>query len=189
MQTVPDPSITDPHPSDTGPIDGQCLTTLVGASQIAHRVEEIARDIVADFSASLTMVVILKNGLVFGADLLRALGRAGARVEVEYACPNGPQITVPGLGDLTGRDVLVVDAILDTGRTALQTMEVTRQAGAADIRLAVLLDRPARQSLGPIADYTGFILPDRWVVGYGVDRDEAFRERSDVAALDLIPTP
>ena len=184
MQNTLDQNIPDTRPADARPVDAEHLTTLVGASQISHRVEEIARDVVADFSTNLTLVVILKNGLVFAADLLRALGRAGARVELAYACPNGPQMVAPGLGDLTGRDVLVVDAILDTGRTALQTMDLARQAGAADVRLAVLLDRPSRQSLGPIADYTGFILPDRWVVGFGVDRDGAFRERSDVAALD-----
>lgn len=184
MQTIPGQNIPDSRFSDARTVDAGSLTTLVGASQIAHRVEEIARDVVADFSINLTLLVILKNGLVFAADLLRALGRAGARVELEYACPSGPQMIAPALGDLTGRDVLVVDAILDTGRTALLTMDLARQAGAADVRLAVLLDRPSRQSLGPIADYTGFILPDRWVVGYGVDRDGAFRERSDVAALD-----
>jgi hypoxanthine phosphoribosyltransferase len=166
-------------------IDAHQLTSLVGASQIAHRVDEMARDIVADFSADLTLVVILKNGLVFAADLLRALGRTGARVAVEYACASGHEVKiVGGAVELTGRDVLVVDAILDTGRTALQVMDAARQAGAADVRLAVLLDRPSRQSIGPSADYTGFILPDRWVVGYGVDRDGAFRERSDVAGLD-----
>ena len=171
--------------NDDSIIDAQHLTTLVGASQITHRVEEMARDIVVGFSTDLTLMVVLKNGLVFAADLLRALGRAGARVAVDYACPTGPQVvSAPGLGDLTGRDVLVVDAVLDTGRTALQAMELARRAGAADVRLAVLLDRPSRQSLGPMADYTGFILPDRWVVGYGIDRDGAFRERSDVAALD-----
>lgn len=166
-------------------IDARDLTTLVGASQIAHRVEEMARDIVADFRNDLVLFVILKNGFVFAADLVRALGRAGARVTVEFACDAGPQLlSAPNLGDMTGRDVLVVDAILDTGRTALQAMEIARQAGAAEVRLAVLLDRPSRQSLGPVADYTGFILPDRFVVGYGIDRDGAFRERSDVAACD-----
>lgn len=166
-------------------IDARALTTLVGASQIAHRVEDMARDIVADFSNDLVLLVLLKNGFVFAADLLRALGRAGARVSAEFVCSAGTQVlSAPGLGDLTGRDVLVVDAILDTGRSAMQAMDMARHAGAAEVRLAVLLDRPARQSLGPRADYTGFILPDRYVVGYGVDRDGAFRERCDVAALE-----
>lgn len=185
MQSIVDSNDANSAIGNQSVVDAQHLTTLVGASQIAHRVEEMARDIVADFSIDMTMVVVLKSGLVFAADLLRALGRAGARVRVEYACPSGLQL-VPSsdMSDLTGGDVLVVDAILDTGRTALLAMDLARHSGAANIRLAVLLDRPSRQSLGPIADYTGFILPDRWVVGYGVDRDGSFRERSDVAALD-----
>lgn len=165
-------------------VDDLKLTSLVGASQIAHRVEEMARDIAGDFSSDLVLLAILKNGFVFAADLLRALGRTGARVSVDFVCPTGGEPMAACALDLSGRDVLVVDAILDTGRTAMQTISLARRAGAADVRLAVLLDRPSRQSFGPTADYTGFILPDRYVVGYGIDRDGAYRERCDVAAID-----
>lgn len=162
------------------------LVTLVGASEIAHRIDEMGRDIVADYGDELTMVVMLKHGFVFAADLLRALGRAGARVGVEFVQPdprggnNGRG--GPSFSSLKGRRVLVVDAILDTGRSALRVLEQMREAGAAEVRLAVLLDRPARVSLGLIPDYTGFILPDRYVVGYGIGSDGRHCARTDVAA-------
>lgn len=154
--------------------------TLIGASEIAHRVEELARDIVNDFGDDLSMLVLVDGGFVFAADLLRALGRAGARVEAEFLLRGA----VPGLHRLEGRRVLVVDAAIDTGRSALTALDRVRDHAAAEVRLAVLVDRPSRASLGLCADYVGFILPDRWLVGYGLAQDGQGRERADIAALD-----
>lgn len=162
------------------------MTTLVGASEIAHRVGEMAEDIVDDFGCDLVMMVMLDNGFVFAGDLVRALGRAGASVAVGFVhVGDDGAVTVSSLPAIAGRNVLVVDAIIDTGRSAGAALLLARARGAAEARLAVLLDRPARESRGLVPDYAGFVLPDRYVVGYGIDdRQGRFRERADVAAYD-----
>lgn len=155
--------------------------TLVGASEIGHRVEAMACDIVAEYGPDLVLAVILPGGFVFGADLLRALGRCGAKVEVEFIRPDAMSDDLP---DLRGRRVLVAEAVLDSGRTATAVIERVRAHGGPEVRLAVLLDRPSRNDAGINADYVGFIIPDRYVVGYGITRDGRHAERSDVAAMD-----
>ncbi len=158
------------------------LATLVGASEIAHRVEGMAAEIVQDYGAELTMVALLDGGVVFAADLLRALGRQGASVDLRCIRPDDPDPVA--VLNLEGRSVLVVDVIMDSGRSAIAALDLVRGSGAAEARLAVLLDRPSRPSLGLSPDYTGFILPDRFVVGYGLADDRRHRERADIAARD-----
>ena len=165
---------------------------LIGAAELAARVDELGRRIADEYGRELTMVVVLKGAFVFAADLARALSRAGASVRIEFlrlaSYHDGRESSgqVDCLGPcpvVTGARVLVVEDILDTGRTALAALELLRRQRPAEIRLCALLDKPSRRHLAIEGDWIGFAIPDRFVVGYGIDHAERHRELPEVAAL------
>ena len=166
---------------------------MIEAEAIGRRIAEMAPEIVAALGEDFVMVVLLKGAFVFAADLLRALGRAGAHPRVEflqlssYGMARDSSGTVRRLNDLpavAGKRVLVVDDVLDTGRSAAYAARELSGAGASLVRLCVLLDKPRRRAVDIAADHVGFTIPDRFVVGYGIDCAELWRELSGVEALD-----
>jgi hypoxanthine phosphoribosyltransferase len=166
---------------------------LIAADEIAVRVTQMAEDIVAGLGPDLVMVVVLKGAFVFAADLLRALSRAGGRPKVEFVrlssygnsrTSRGQVTRIGELPDVAGQRVLVVDDVLDTGFSATYAVDAFRQSGAAEVRLCVLLDKPARRQVEVTADHIGFPVPDRFVVGYGIDYAERWRELPYIAVLD-----
>jgi len=155
---------------------------LISAEQIAGRIAELVGPIAADCAGrDVLLVGVLKGSFIFMADLMRAL-----------PCPTHcdfVKVASYGLGtssgqltlhlDVTqpieGRDVLLVEDIVDTGKTSAWLMDHLRQKGAAHVRLCALLDKPSRR-LTPVAiDYVGFTIPDHFVVGYGIDCAEQYR--------------
>lgn len=188
------------QPSDvtgTAPTDPDLATpkTLISADEIASRLDAMAVEIVRELGPDITMIPVLKGAFVFAADLLRALGRHGAHVRLRvqflrlasYGNAKESSGTVQLEGDLPeveGETVLVVEDVLDSGRTAARALDLMRQAGARRAALAVLLDKPARRVVDCPADFTGFTIPDRFVVGYGIDWAERFRELDHVAVVD-----
>lgn len=169
------------------------LECLIPREAIARRVAELAGEITREYSdtAGLAVVVLLNGALIFAADLVRQLpmpltmdtlavasyGKAGSTGQVAFRAPLKL--------DIAGRDVLVVDDILDTGLTLRRVMDSLRQAGAARVRSCVLLDKSvARHPEGmPRADFTAFQVPDKFIVGYGLDAEERYRNLPDVMAL------
>ncbi len=151
-------------------------------SAIAARVLALAAAIRRDIpDDDLVLVGVLRGGLVFTADMARALTRLGASPRVELAwlslyeadgAPrSAPRIVHEPRLDLRGRTVVVLDDILDTGRTllALRTRLLAWQP--ADLRICVLLDKPSGRTEAIQADYVGFEAPDAWVFGYGLDTE------------------
>jgi len=136
---------------------------------------------------------VLKGAFVFGADLLRSLGRLGARPRVEFFGLSSygagrqtrgavtPWTPVP---EVKGEHVLLVEDVLDSGLTVAHASDSLRKAGAASVRVCALLDKPARHRVKFAADHVGFTIPDQFVVGYGIDWAERWRELPDVAAVD-----
>ena len=164
------------------------IDILFSAEQIAARVENLAADIVADSAegeGELLVVVILKGSFVFAADLIRALERAGASAQVDFitlsSYGTGTQssgsvsLTHDLVEDVAGRPVLIVDDVLESGRTLAFARDTLRSRGAASVRTCLLLDKPGKRNVPIEADYVGFAIGDSFVVGYGLDLAHRYR--------------
>jgi len=168
---------------------------IIPRDRIAARIGELARELTVCYgSGELTIVGVMTGVFVFLADLMRNLTMP-IRLDVVSVCSypgqsiksRGPQLVLPATSDLTGRDVLVVDDILDSGRTMTFLLDLFSAAGPASLRTCVLL----RKDLGvpverPDADFVGFDVPDEFVVGYGLDYDDLYRGLPDLCVLDPI---
>src|ERR1700745_1602678 len=166
---------------------------MITAAQIARRAHRLGRQIsrvYADIDTPLVMVVILKGATVFAADLLRSLA-IPAELEFIRASSYGGGTSSSGKlrlahmveGPLVGRHVLLVEDIVDSGLTVSVIHRRIRRLGAASVRLATLLDRPARRQVEVSIDFTGFVIPDRFVIGYGLDYAGLYRELPHIYAL------
>jgi len=180
-------------PPDAGPrpeYPPGCQTLFTG-DEIREAVERLAREVRAVYGREeLTVVAVLHGGLVFAADLMRRLDmpvRLGVALASSYRGgatePGELQVQLhPGL-DVGGRHVLLVDDILDTGRTLLRLRDAIRAMDARSVRLATLVDKPSRRIAPLQADFTGFTIPDLFIVGYGLDWNERYRNLPDIVAL------
>ena len=169
------------------------LKPMISAAQIARRVHRLGKQIsqvYADIDTPLVIVVILKGATVFAADLLRSLS---IPAELEFvrasSYPTGTssngrlKLAHMVEGPLVGRHVLLVEDIIDSGVTVNAVARRIRRMGAASVRLAGLLDRPARRQVPVQIDFTGFVIPDRFVIGYGLDYAGLYRELPHIYAL------
>jgi hypoxanthine phosphoribosyltransferase len=163
---------------------------LIGEWQLRHRIGQIAGQIERDHKNRDLVVVSLLNGTVmFIADLLRHLSLP-LRLDFMGVSSYG-HATRPGelvftkelRLDVKGRDVLLVDDILDTGRTLEAVLDRLGKLKPRAIRTCVLLDKPSRRTRDVKADYVGFEVPDKFVVGYGLDYAERYRNLPFVGVL------
>jgi hypoxanthine phosphoribosyltransferase len=166
-------------------VRGKTIETLFDAARIATEVLRVAGEIAATPSTDLLVVSVLKGSFVFAADLIRAMHATGLAPEVEFITLSSYGAgTEPGrirvLRDVEspveGRTVLLVDDILESGRTISFARDMLLERGAKEVRIAVLLDKRMRRQAAVEADYVGFDCPDHFVVGYGMDVAHAFRE-------------
>ena len=163
---------------------------LIGEERIQRRVRQLAREVARDFTGKDLVVVALLNGTVlFLADLVRHLDLPlrldfiGVSSYGNRTSPGELVFTKELRLDVRGRDVLLVDDILDTGRT-LHTVQVKlRELKPRRLRTCVLLDKPARRVRHVRVDYTGFEAPDQFVVGYGLDYAERYRNLPFIGVL------
>ncbi|AJY47496.1 hypoxanthine phosphoribosyltransferase [Martelella endophytica] len=166
-------------------VRGKTIEVLFSTEEIARRNEELAREIAAGPSDDLLVIAILKGSFVFAADLIRALHHTGLAPEVEFmtlssygtgTVSQGVRLVKDIDSTVKGRDVLLVDDILESGRTLRFARELMLERGAANVSIAVLLDKQNKRQETLEADYSGFHCPDKFVVGYGMDVAYAFRE-------------
>ena len=172
------------------PWRGEIHSVLISRARLARRVGALARQIEKDFAGGDLVIVALLNGTVmFLADLLRGvslplrldfIGVSSYRVGAE---PDGLIFTKELRLDVRGRDVLLVDDILDTGRTLARVQAKLRALQPRRLKICVLLDKPARRIERVAADYVGFTIPDEFVVGYGLDYGEKYRNLPFVGLL------
>lgn len=163
---------------------------LIDERKIALRIRELAQTINQDFAGRDTVVVAVLTGTVlFLADLLRHL-HLPLRLDFVGVSSYGNSTTPGELSftkgtriDVRGRDVLVVDDILDTGKTLSHVAAHLRQFRPRRLRTCVLLDKNARRKVRIRADYVGFPIPDEFVVGYGLDFAERYRNLPFIAVL------
>ncbi len=165
---------------------------LITEEQIRSRVEELGSQISADNSGrSLTLVSVLKGSLPFMADLMRAI-TIPVRIDLMEVSSYGGTATessglVRILKDLSSpideRDVLIVEDIIDTGLTLNYLIRYLRGKNPSSLRICTLLDKPARRLVEIPIDYRGFTIPDQFVVGYGLDYGEHYRNLPFIGVL------
>jgi hypoxanthine phosphoribosyltransferase len=166
-------------------VGGKNIEVLFSAETIAERNLELAKAIVARNFENLLVISILKGSFIFAADLIRAMHDAGAEPDVEFITVSsygkGTESTEVRLlrdidSDVHGRDVLLIDDILESGKTLKFTRELMLQRGARSVSIAVLLDKSVKRKTDIEADFKGFECPDYFVVGYGMDVGHSFRQ-------------
>lgn len=165
---------------------GRRLEILFDAGAIAQRNRTLARDIAAAGYEHLLIVAVLKGSFVFAADLLRALHDVGLSPEVDFISLSSYRAGTTSSGqvqilrdiesDVRGRYVLLIDDILESGRTLAFAKDLIAARGARKVDTCVLLDKPGKRAVDITADYAGFQCPDQFVVGYGMDMAHSFRE-------------
>lgn len=164
---------------------------LIRAATIAARCRQLGRTITREHAGQDLLVLPLLGGaFCFVADLVRAIPLPGLELRFASArsyvgCSSSGSVALADLPDCQGRPVLVVDDILDTGRTLSAVLAALQQRGASRLRSCVLLDKPARRCVSIQADLVGFTIPDRFVVGYGLDHDGRWRHLPDVCVLNV----
>ncbi|HOV72918.1 MAG TPA: hypoxanthine phosphoribosyltransferase [Candidatus Hydrogenedentes bacterium] len=167
------------------------VTPLISPETIAQRVETLADALSRRYAGrEIVLLVVLKGGIVFAADLMR---RMTIPVLVDFirarsyegTASNGP-VALGYLPEtpLAGRDVVVVEDILDTGRTSQAILEWVRGQGAASAAVCVLLDKPSRRRVDIEADFAGMVIGDHFVVGYGLDYEQQGRQHPGIGILN-----
>lgn len=168
------------------------MKVLISAEQIRARVAELARQIEGDYQQRpVTIIGVLTGSLMFLADLVRHMDLT-LRIGFIQASSYRGETTKPGeltvnpelLPDLRGRHVLLLDDILDTGHTLSHLVRHLEGLAVASLRTGVLLRKEGRQEVAVEPDYVGFGIPDRFVVGYGLDYNDEYRHLPYIAALD-----
>jgi hypoxanthine phosphoribosyltransferase len=165
---------------------------LVSEAEIAAKVTELGARIAADYRGRpITLVSVLKGSLPFMADLMRAIDLPLRIDLMEVSSYGGSATESSGLvrilkdlsASIEGEDVLIVEDIIDTGLTLNYLIRYLRGKNPASLRICTLLDKPARRLVEIPVDYIGFTIPDQFVVGYGLDYGERYRNLRFVGVL------
>jgi hypoxanthine phosphoribosyltransferase len=165
---------------------------LITEAQVRAKVVEMAAELSRDYvDRDLTLVSVLKGSLPFMADLMRAITIPVQIDLMEVSSYGGTNTETSGLvrilkdlsSSVQGRDVLIVEDIIDTGLTLNYLVRYLRGKNPASLRICALLDKPARRLASIDIDYRGFTIPDRFVVGYGLDYGEFYRNLPYIGVL------
>ena len=167
---------------------------LVSEEALKAKVAELGAQISRDYEGrNLVLVSILKGSVVFMADLMRAVTIPCSIDFMVVSSYGGSNTTTSGLvkiikdldGDLSGKDVLIVEDIIDSGRTLSYLIEILKQRNPNSIRLCTLLDKPERRVRDVRVDYCCFNIPDEFVVGYGLDYAQKYRNLPFIGVVEL----
>ena len=166
--------------------ENETLDVVFPAEVIAERLESLAQEIAGEQLEPLLVIAVLKGSFVFAADLIRALNRAGLEPEVDFITLSSYRKNRVSRGsvdilrdvemDVAGRNVLLVDDVLDSGRTLAFAKDLLSARGAKSIRTCVLLNKKTRRAVDVSADFRAFECADEFVVGYGMDVAHRYRE-------------
>jgi hypoxanthine phosphoribosyltransferase len=171
-------------------------TILISEDQIRRRIAEIGQQISRDYAGrTVTFVAILKGSFIFLADMIRAVS-IEIPVEVDFMSVSsyGDATTTSGtihiekdlVVPIEGKDVIIVEDIVDTGLTLLHVYNILSARGAKTLRVAALLEKPGNSKYDRPLDYIGFQIPNKFVVGFGLDFAQKFRNLSDIRVLNEI---
>jgi len=164
------------------------LRVLIPQEMLAKRVKELAGEIVRSYPPPFTVVALLKGAFIFAADLVREIGQGLA---VDFMGVRSYSGKVKGSQELwleptlpvKGRRILLVDDIYDTGESLELAVNWLKERGAEEVKTCVLLDKEVKKRASLRPDFVGFKIPNCFVVGYGLDLDEKFRELPFVGCL------
>jgi hypoxanthine phosphoribosyltransferase len=173
----------------------EVASVLFGREDIRRRVRELGRTISGDYvGREPVLVTVLRGGAMFLADLMRSIDLSLEPHFMAVSPYAGATESNGHVGilldldvDLAGRHVLLVEDIVDTGLTSRYLLSVLRGRGAASLEICTLLDRSARRIVPLSPRYVGFDCPDRFVVGYGLDFQERYRNLPDILQVDDLP--
>jgi hypoxanthine phosphoribosyltransferase len=169
------------------------MNVLLRGDAIQSRVSELAAEIDRDYpeDEEIHLVGVLKGGFVFMSDLIRAMS---PRVTVDFIAVSSYAKSKKSSGEvrllkdldsgLEGRNVIIVEDIVDTGLTLTYLQDILRARAPKTLRTACLLSKPSRRQVDVVVEYIGFTIEDRFVVGYGLDYAEKYRNLSYIAVLD-----
>ena len=167
------------------------LKILVSEEQLKEKIFDLGQQITTDYKdKKLLLVSILKGSVVFMADLMRAI-KIPARIDFMAVSSYGSGVKTSGVVkiikdldiDLKGYDILIVEDILDSGMTLSYLIELLKSRNPSSVEICTLLDKPERHKVEIPVKYKGFVVPDEFVVGYGLDYDEKYRNLPYVGIL------
>jgi hypoxanthine phosphoribosyltransferase len=169
------------------------IKVLFSAAEIAKKIDSLAANIAVAGLDNLLVVAVLKGSFVFAADLIRAMHAAGISPEVDFISLSSYRKSTKSSGkveilrdvesDVRGRNVLLVDDILESGRTLAFAKDLMVARGAKRVMTCVLLDKPVERAAEVEADFCAFECPNLFVIGYGMDTGHRYRELPFVGAL------
>jgi hypoxanthine phosphoribosyltransferase len=169
------------------------MNVLLDTETIRARVRELASEIEADYPAGegIHLVCVLKGGFMFMADLVRAMS---PRVTLDFIAVSSYGKRTKSSGEvrmlkdldsgLEGRHTIIVEDIVDTGLTLTYLQDILRARSPKTLRTACLLSKPSRRAVDVTVEYIGFTIEDKFVVGYGLDYDERYRNLPEIAVLN-----
>lgn len=164
---------------------------LVSETEIGKAVERLADEINRDLAGEeLIVAVILKGSMVFASDLIRKLNMP-VTLDFMRASSYGSGTASSGFinirqdleNDISGKNILIVEDIIDSGNTLYKLKELLRERSPKSVRICTFLDKPSRRVTPVTVEYSGIAIPDEYVVGYGLDYDEKFRNLPYVGVL------
>lgn len=167
------------------------LRVLFSEEELRAKVKEMGRQITEDYRGkNLMLVTVLKGAVVYMADLMRAID-VPAEIDFMVVSSYGSGVKSSGVVKivkdldvpLADKDILIVEDILDSGLTLSYIKKILQDRGPHSIRIATLLDKPSRRKVDLVADYIGFSVPDEFVIGYGLDYDEKYRNLPYIGIL------
>ena len=183
-----------PKASRADTVDRRIGRMLISRDEIAARVGELGESIGRDYAGRVPVLVgVLKGAVVFTADLLRAIPLPAA-MDFMAVSSYGSGTRSSGVVRLTadlslsieGRDVIIVEDVIDSGRTISYLRRNLATRHPRSLALCGLLDKVSRREVDVDVDYVGFVIPDEFVVGYGLDFDGRYRELPDLAVLEPV---
>ena len=171
----------------------EMVEVLISEEEISKRILEIAGRINADYKGKdLILICVLKGGVMFMCDLAKRLD-LNVRLDFMSVSSYGAETTSSGVvkiikdldDSIAGKDVLVVEDIIDSGNTLSYLLDILEKRGPKSIRLCTLLDKPSRREKDVTVDYVCFEIEDKFVVGYGLDYDQRYRNLPYIGVMEL----
>ena len=170
------------------------IEKLFDEAQIAQRVDDMAHEIAESLTGPFVVVGLLKGSFIFIADLVRGLDRAGASPRIEFMRLSSYGLRKESAGevhligdiptDIAGQQVLLVDDIVDTGRSIAYAMALMKQREVGRLWTCALVDKPSRREVEAEADFVGFTVGNVFIAGYGIDYAEQYRHLPFIGSVE-----